>query len=346
MAEPELAELTAAEVYRQRPLTLMQRLRRLLHRYPQISPLAVLVITTVVFGLVSDRFLLPSNLSLILQQVAVIGALAVGQTLVILTAGIDLSVGALMVFVSMAMGALAGEAGLPSPVAFLGGALVGIAAGLANGALVAYIRLPPFITTLGTLSVFTALALLMSHGRSIQGENLGSFLTWTSNAFAIGPFQFTTGVALMLSMYLVMAFVLNNTAWGRRVYAVGSDETAARLTGVRTKRVLLSVYVVAGFLVVLSAWILIGRNNAATTSTAVDVNLDSITAVVIGGTSLFGGRGRLSGTLLGAVTVGVFRNGLSLARLDVLYQTLAVGLLILGAVALDQWIRGDSRESR
>lgn len=332
-------DLTAAEVFRRRPLTPMQRLQRLLHKHPEISPLAVLLLAAIAFQLANDRFLLPSNLSLILQQVSIIGSLAVGQTLVILTAGIDLSVGALMIFVSMVMGTLAGNVGLPGPVALLVGIGVGMTAGLVNGVLVARVQLPPFITTLGTLSIFTALALLMSHGTSIQGDNLGALLTWTAIAFPVGPFQLTVGVVLMIAMYVVVGGVLGNTAWGRHVYAVGSDEPAARLAGVRTERVLLSVYVVAGLLVALSAWVLIGRNNAATTSAAVDANLDSVTAVVIGGTSLFGGRGRLLGTFVGALTVGVFRNGLSLARVDVLYQTLSIGILIIAAVALDQWIR-------
>lgn len=332
-------EMSAAEAFRQRPLTPLQRVQRVLHKHPEISPLVVLLVAAIAFQGANDRFMLPSNLSLILQQVAIVGSLAVGQTLVILTAGIDLSVGALMIFVSMVMGSLAGNAGLPGPLAFLIGVLVGVAAGLVNGILVAKVKLPPFITTLGTLSVYTALALLMSHGTSIQGQHLGSFLTFTAKSFPVGPFQLTVGVVLMIVMYLALGAVLANTAWGRHVYAVGSEEPAARLAGVRTDRVLLSVYVVTGLLVALSAWVLIGRNNAATTSAAVDANLDSITAVVIGGTSLFGGRGRMLGTFIGAVTVGVFRNGLSLARVDVLYQTLAIGLLIVAAVALDQWIR-------
>ncbi|MCV2393253.1 ABC transporter permease [Actinotalea sp. M2MS4P-6] len=334
-----LGELTAAERFRSRPLTRLQRIQRLLHKHPEISPLVVLVIASFAFQLASDRFLTASNMSLILQQVSIIGALAVGQTLVILTAGIDLSVGALMIFVSMVMGSLAGNVGLPGALALLVGFAIGMLAGLINGVLVAVVRLPPFITTLGTLSVFTALALLMSHGTSIQGDDLGSVLTFTSVPVAIGPFQLTVGVILMIAMYLALGYCLNWTSWGRHVYAVGSDEDASRLAGVRTRRVLLSVYVAAGLLVALSAWVLIGRNNAATTSAAVDANLDSITAVVIGGTSLFGGRGRLTGTFIGALTVGVFRNGLSLARVDVLYQTLAIGILIIAAVALDQWIR-------
>jgi fructose transport system permease protein len=332
-------ELTAAEAFKKRPLTPLQRVQRLLHRHPEISPLIILLVAMVVFTFMNDRFLLPSNLSLILQQVAIVGALAVGQTLIILTAGIDLSVGALMIFISMVMGSLAGDAGLPGWLALVIGLTVGALAGLLNGTLIAQIGLPPFIATLGTLSVFTALALLMTNGQSIQGDALGPLLTWTAVSFAIGPFQLTVGVVLVILMYLVMGFALSQTAWGRHVYAIGSDPIGARLSGIRTKRVFLSVYIVAGVLVAISAWVLIGRNNAATTSAAVDANLDSITAVVIGGTSLFGGRGRLLGTFLGALTVGVFRNGLSLARVDVLYQTLAIGLLILAAVALDQWIR-------
>lgn len=333
------SELSAAEAFKTRPLTPLQRVHRTLHAHPEISPLIVVVLSLLVFQLANDRFLTPGNLSLILQQVAVVGSLAIAQTLVILTGGIDLSVGALMIFVSMVMGSLVGLAGLPGPLALAIGILAGVLAGLVNGSLVALLRLPPFITTLGTLSIFIALALLMSNGVAIQGEKLGDFLTWTSTAFSVGPFNLTTGVMLMVLMYLGMSFVLRQTAWGRHVYAVGSDPVAARLAGINTRRVLIGVYAVAGFLISLSAWILIGRNDAATTSAAVDVNLDSITAVVIGGTSLFGGRGALFGTFLGAITVAVFRNGLSLARVDVLYQTLAIGILILVAVTLDQWIR-------
>jgi fructose transport system permease protein len=339
-------EMTAAEAFKQRPLTPLQRVQKLLHRHPEISPLLILLIAVIVFTVMNDRFLLPSNLSLILQQVAVVGALAVGQTLVILTAGIDLSVGALMIFISIVMGTLAGNAGVPGPVALLIGLVVGGMAGLLNGVLVAHVGLPPFIATLGTLSIFAALALLMSGGQSVQGEALGPFLTLTAASFPIGPFQLTVGVVLVIVMYLVVGYALAKTAWGKHLFAVGSDPVGARLSGVRTKRVLISVYVLSGVLVAVSAWVLIGRNNAATTNAAVDVNLDSITAVVIGGTSLFGGRGRLLGTFLGALTVGVFRNGLALARVDVLYQTLAIGILILAAVALDQWIRRAGTSAR
>ena len=149
----------------------------------------------------------------------------------------------------------------------------------------------------------------------------------------------TTGVLLVLLMYAVVAFALSQTKWGRYVYAVGNDASAARLAGIQIRRLLISVYSVAGLICALSAWVLIGRVGAATPTAAVDANLDSITAVVIGGTSLFGGRGCLLGTFLGAAIVGTFRDGLALARLDVLYQTLAIGVLIIASVSLDQWIR-------
>jgi fructose transport system permease protein len=339
MSAEKLEATSAAETFRRRPVTPMQRVQRTFHRHPEISPFIVLLVALVGFALANPRFLQPSNLSLILQQVAIIGFLAIGQTLVILTAGIDLSVGAIMILVTMVVGELAANVGLPGWLALLIGLVVGTGAGFLNGVLVASVRLPPFIVTLGILNIFTALALLMSGGRSIPGAKLGPFLNWTNVSFPLGPFKVTTGVLLVLIMYALVAFVLSQTKWGRYVYAVGDDASAARLAGIQVRQVLISVYSVAGFIFALSAWVLIGRVGAATPTAAVDANLDSITAVVIGGTSLFGGRGGLLGTFLGAVIVGVFRNGLALARLDVLYQTLAIGLLIIASVSLDQWIR-------
>lgn len=237
------------------------------------------------------------------------------------------------------MGKLAAEQGLPGPLALLLGLALGTAAGLLNGLLVTRVGLPPFIVTLGTLSIFTALALLYSGGQTIDGAQMGDFLTWTGNTIPIGPFRITYGVLIVLLLYVVVGFALSQTSWGRHVYATGDDAEAARLAGIRVSRVLLSVYTVAGLIYGITAWVLIGRIGGASPNAGVDANLDSITAVVIGGTSLFGGRGVLVGTLLGALTVGVFRNGLALAGVDVLYQTLVVGILVIVAVSIDQWIR-------
>ncbi|SDQ64072.1 ABC transporter permease [Quadrisphaera sp. DSM 44207] len=330
---------TAAETFEQRRRSPLQRVQHVLHRRPELSPALVLLAAVVVFGLVNERFLQPQNLSLVLQQVAVVAALAVGQTLIILTAGIDLSVGAIMILSTVVVGHVVSERGFPGWLALLVGLLVGTAAGFLNGMLVTRINLPPFIVTLGTLNIFTALSLLISGGLSIDGDVLGPLLTFTGQTFPIGPFRVTTGVLLVLALYLVVGFALRQTAWGRHVYAVGDDADASRLAGIRVNRVLLSVYTVAGLIFALTTWVLIGRIGGASPNAGVEANLDSITAVVIGGTSLFGGRGSLIGTLLGAITVGVFRNGLALAGVDVLYQTLVVGVLVIAAVSIDQWIR-------
>ena len=166
-----------------------------------------------------------------------------------------------------------------------------------------------------------------------------SLLLWTGKSISLGDTRITYGSILMLVLFAVFAWVLKNTAWGRHVYAVGDDAEAARLAGVRKDRVLLSVYVVAGLICAVAAWMLIGRIASASPQAGGSANLDSITAVVIGGTSLFGGRGLVVGTLFGALIVGVLRNGLTLAGVDVLWQDFAVGILIIAAVAIDQWIR-------
>jgi fructose transport system permease protein len=319
--------------------TPLSRIRNVLHRYPAVSPAIVLVLSVIVFGLLNERFLNPANLSLITQQVAVVGTLAIAQTLIILTAGIDLSVGAVMVLSSMVTAQFTVQAGVSPVVGLILGLAVALAAGALNGFLVTKFRLPPFIVTLGTLNIFVALTLLYTSGATIRGADMPDLLTWTGTTFNIAGVNFTTGVLMMLVLYIVIAFILQKTAWGRHVYAVGDDKEAARLAGISVNRVLMSVYLAAGSILAIGAWIQIGRSNAASPNAGVDLNLDSITAVVIGGTSLFGGRGTVWGTLLGALIVGVFRNGLSLAGLDVLWQTFAVGVLIVVAVSVDQWIR-------
>lgn len=319
--------------------SLLTRVQHLLHAQATIGPAVVLLVAVVVFALLSDRFLTPGNISLILQQVAVVGTLAVGQTIVILTAGIDLSCGAVMVLTSIVMAKVSSETGLPGFPALLLGFAVGTLCGLLNGVLVTRLKLPPFIVTLGTLNVFFALNLWYSHSATIRGTEMPSLLLWTGQTFTIGGTRITYGSIMMVVLVAAMAFVLKNTAWGRHVYATGDDSEAARLSGIRTTRVLLSVYAAAGLIYAMAAWTLIGRIASASPQAGQTDNLDSITAVVIGGTSLFGGRGAVVGSLIGALIVGVFRNGLALAGVDVLWQTMAVGVLIIVAVSLDQWIR-------
>jgi fructose transport system permease protein len=336
---PQGAGTTNATVGSERPSGLASRLHDILHSNATLGPLFVLLLAVVIFSINADRFLQPGNLSLIVQQVMVVGTLGIAQTLVILTAGIDLSVGAIMVLSSIVMAKLATDQGLPGVLALVLGFGVGTACGLINGLLVTRLKLPPFIVTLGTLNVFFALNLFYSKSETVRGADMPSLLLWTGKTVNVGDTQITYGSLLMLVLFGVFAWVLRQTAWGRHVYAVGDDAEAARLAGVRTNRVLLSVYVVAGLICAVAAWMLIGRIASASPQAGGTANLDSITAVVIGGTSLFGGRGLVIGTLFGALIVGVLRNGLTLSGVDVLWQDFAVGVLIIAAVAIDQWIR-------
>lgn len=314
-----------------------------LHGNPTIIPMLVLIIGVAVFSIVvGDRFFHPFNLSLVLQQVTIIGTVALAQTLIILTAGIDLSVGAIVVLSSIAMGRLALDLEIPPEWALFLGIGVGTLCGALNGFFVTLIRLPPFIVTLGTWSVFNALIQLWSGGQTIRQQEIEAeapILQWTGDAIQMGAAQLTIGSLLMLLLAAFLWYMLNRTAFGRHIYAVGDDADAARLAGIRTTRVLFAVYLIAGAICGFAGWLLIGRIGAVSPLGGAMTNLDSITAVVIGGTSLFGGRGSIIGTLIGALIVGLFRNGLALAGLDVLWQEFTIGLLIIFAVSFDQWLR-------
>jgi fructose transport system permease protein len=319
--------------------SLRRRIRTTLHAHPVLGPAAVLLISIAVFAVLNDRFLQPQNISLVLQQTAVVGMLALGQTLIILTAGIDLSVGAIMVFSSIVMAKLSAEAGLPGPVALLAGFATGLACGVVNGLLVTRLKLPPFIVTLGTLNVFFALNLWLSGSATIRGSDMSPLLLFMGETVPFLGTRVTVGTIVLLVTCAGLAYALKQTSWGRHVYAVGDDPEAARLSGIRVKRLLLSVYATAGAVYALAAWVLIGRTAAASPQAGLDDNLNSITAVVLGGTSLFGGRGAIVGSLVGALIVGVFYNGLSLAGVDALWRNFAIGILVIAAVSIDQWIR-------
>ena len=323
--------------------TSLRRLQHFLHAHPTAIPAIVLVLAIILFSFIAgSKFLHPFNFSLVLQQVTIIGIVGVAQTLIVLTAGIDLSVGAMMVLSSVVMGKFAIMVGLPVPLAFASGLVTGTLCGLINGLLVTKLRLPPFIVTLGTWSIFFALNLWYSGSESIRSQDLAAqapFLQFTGTAFAIGMARVTIGSLLMLGLVALFWYILNWTSFGRHVYAIGDDPEAAKLAGIRTDKLLLSVYGIAGLICGIAGWALIGRIGSVSPQSGYTANLDSITAVVIGGTSLFGGRGSIIGTLIGALIVGVFRNGLALSGVDVLWQEFAVGFLIIVAVALDQWLR-------
>ncbi len=302
-----------------------------------LGPFIALLVACGFFATQSDRFLTGQNFSLILQQVMVVGVLAIGQTLIILTAGIDLSCGMLMALSSIVMTKFAVEMGINPYLAILCGLLVGVGFGWLNGALITFIRLPPFIVTLGTLNIAFAITQIYSESQTVVG--LPDPLLFLGNTFRIGDTAVTYGTVLMLVMYFVAWIVLRETASGRHLYAVGNNPEAARLMGISTRRVLLTVYSLAGLVYGIAALLLVARTGVGDPQAGQTDNLDAITAVVLGGTSLFGGRGIILGSLVGALIVGVFRNGLTLMGVASVYQILITGILVILAVSTDQLSR-------
>jgi fructose transport system permease protein len=324
--------------------SLLRKIQHFLHSTPSAVPLIVLIALIIVFGVsIGGRFFSAYTLTLILQQIAVYGILGAAQTLVILTAGIDLSIGVVMVISAVIMGNCALTYGIPTVLSIIIGLIAGGICGLLNGFLVAKLKLPPFIVTLGTWYIVMATNFIYSANETLRDadvEAMAPFLQFFGESFKVGKAVFTLGVVFMVVLVFVLWYALNHTAWGRHLYAVGDDPEAAKLSGIRTDRVLLGTYTLAGVIAGLAAWVSIGRNGSISPSSAVtDYNLQAITATVIGGISLFGGRGSILGTLIGAMIVGVLSMGLNMLGADPQWKVLFTGVLIIGAVAVDQWIR-------
>jgi len=330
--EKQLDNSDASVAAFERRHTPIERVQHFLHGNPAAVPLIVLVISASIFYFIlGSKFFFA--MPLILQQVAITGIVGAAQTLVILTAGIDLSVGAIMVLSSVVMGQFTFRYGIPAPISILAGFGAGALCGWINGALIAYVRLPPFIVTLGTWQIFLATNFLYSANETIRSQDI---------AQQAPALQLISGNAIIVVMFLlvfVLWYVLNQTAWGRYVYALGDDPDAAELSGVRTKRMLVQVYVLSGLICALAGWVLIGRLGSVSPTSGQFANIESITAVVIGGISLFGGRGSILGMIFGALIVGVFQLGLRMIGTDPQWTYLLIGVLIIAAVATDQWIR-------
>ena len=303
---------------------------------PTFGPLIVLLGFGLFFSIATSTFLATGNLSIVLQQSVIIGTLAIGQTIIILTAGIDLAVGGITVMGTIVAGSLvnAGYGGLAALLITFG---IATGVGAMAGLLVSRVRLPPFIVTLGLLGIVTAATRLISRGGAFPVNN--DLMSWTGNAIQFADASTTYGVLLMFALYALVWCLLTQTAWGRHVYAIGNNAEAARLVGIPVQNTLLSVYSFAGLLYGIGAWFALGRIPNADPNALQTANLDSITAVVIGGTSLFGGRGNLIGSLVGTIIVTVLRNGLTLMAIDPLWQDLVTGVLVITAVALDQFSR-------
>ena len=301
------------------------------------GPALALLLACAFFASQTDRFFTSQNFSLILQQIVVVGVIAIGQTLVVLTAGIDLSCGMVMALGSIVMARAAVDHGMGSTEAVACGLLATMAFGFLNGALITLVRLPPFIVTLGTLNIAFAITQIYSGSQTISG--LPDGLVVLGETFRVGGTAVTYGTVVMLGLYVLAWLALRETAPGRHVYAIGNNAEAARLMGVPTRRLVLAVYTFAGLTYGIAALLAVARTGVGDPQAGQTDNLESITAVVLGGTSLFGGRGVILGTLVGALIVGVFRNGLTLMGVASVYQILITGILVILAVATDQLSR-------
>ncbi len=325
--------------------TLLEKVQHWLHQTPAAVPLIVLIASVALFGIIlGSKFFSPFALTLILQQVQIVGFLAAAQSLIILTAGIDLSVGAIAVFCSVVMGQFTFRYGLPPAVAITCGLAAGTLIGAANGWLVSRVKLPPFIVTLGTWQIVLAANYIYSANETIRSQDIEAqapLLQIFGYKLKYGGASFTLGVVFMCVLVVGLAYALKHTAWGRHVYAVGDDPEAAELAGVNVNRTLMSVYALAGLICAIGGWIMIGRFGSVSpaASTGQLGNIQAITAVVIGGISLFGGRGSILGAFFGALIVGVFELGLRMYGADPQWTYLLIGVLIIAAVTVDQWIR-------
>ena len=309
-------------------------------RTPAAGSTIALIVAVVVFSLSTSTFLELDNLSLVVEQSLVVGTMALGQTLIILTAGIDLANAANTVLATLLMAKLV-VGGAPAWLSLVVGIGAATLIGGLTGALVTRVKLPPFIVTLGLLTILTAVSRIYT-GESVPVTD--PLLSWLgTRRYLFGGIEVTYGMTVALVMYLVLWYALTRTGWGKHVYAVGNEPEAARLSGINVRRTILGVYLIAGLIYGIAAWQALGRVPNADPNAYQTANLDSITAVVLGGTSLFGGRGSVLGTLVGALIVTVLRSGLTQAGIDDLYQNVATGVLVIGAVALDRFTRGRQR---
>ncbi|MGD7664773.1 ABC transporter permease subunit [Brevibacillus laterosporus] len=295
-----------------------------------MGPLLGLFLLVIILSIVSSDFLTVSNIFNVLRQVSINALIAFGMTFVILTGGIDLSVGSTLALSSALSAGLMASGGDPF-LAIVVGLLAGLVMGAFNGILVAKGNVAPFIATLATMTVFRGLTLVYTEGKPITG--LPDSFGLVGKSFFL---QIPMPVIWMLLSFVALYFILKHTTFGRHVYALGSNEEATRLSGISTTKVKIWVYSISGLFASLAGIILTSRLNSAQPTAGTSYELDAIAAVVLGGTSLSGGKGWLVGTLIGAMIIGVLNNGLNLLNVSSFYQLVAKGAVILIAVLLDR----------
>ncbi|MCC4722316.1 ABC transporter permease [Salinicoccus sp. RF5] len=295
-------------------------------------PLVGLTLLVIVITIMNQQFLSPDNLLNLLRQVSINGLIAFGMTFVILTGGIDLSVGSILAF-SSAMTALLITSGIDPVFAMLLGCVVGLLAGAVNGLLVTVGGMAPFIATLATMTIYRGATLVVTDGRPITG--LGDSLLF--QMFGKGYFfGIPVPAVTMIVIFIILYIVLNKTIFGRRTYAIGGNETAAALSGIKVNRTKIMIYALSGLMSAIAGIILASRLDSAQPTAGETYELDAIAAVVLGGTSLMGGKGRIVGTLIGVLIIGVLNNGLNLIGVSSFYQQIIKGLVIVIAVLIDR----------
>jgi len=303
----------------------------------QFGTLSGLIALSIVLWILTPHFMTVSNLLNVAQQTTLVAIIAVGMTFVIITGGIDLSVGSALAFSGVAMATLL-QKGVPLGIALLAGLGAGLLCGLLNGLLITVGRLPPFIATLGMMSVARGAALVFTGGRPVSG------FSDTFRQIAVGEiFHIPAPVIIMVAVYLIAHFVLTKTKLGRYTYAIGGNEEATILSGVNVRLYKTMVYGLCGMLSGLAAIILTARLNSAQPIAGMMYELDAIAATVIGGTSLTGGEGTIFGTLIGALIIGVLRNGLNLLDISSFVQQIVIGAVIIVAVLLDMALKASKR---
>ncbi|KRK74251.1 ABC transporter permease subunit [Lacticaseibacillus nasuensis] len=300
----------------------------------KLGPLVALILLVILVTILSPGFLSPTNLLNLLRQVSINAVIAFGMTFVILTGGIDLSVGSILAL-SGAVTASMITSGIPSPLALLIGLALGAIFGLINGLLVAYGKAAAFIATLATMTIYRGATYVFTDGNPITGAKMNnSFLfQYVGRGYLFGiPFP----IIIMLVAYVILFVLLHKTAFGRKTYALGGNETAAYIAGVKTKLVTVIIFTINGLMAAAAGLIQTSRLSSAQPDAGTGYEMDAIAAVVLGGTSLAGGKGRMFGTLIGALIIGTLNNGMNLLGISSFWQQIVKGIVILIAVLLDR----------
>lgn len=299
------------------------------HSLNKLKTLLGLIVLVILLSILSPRFLSVSNLTNVLRQTSINAIIASGLTFVILTGGIDLSVGSIFAFASaITAGMLVNK--VPAGLAIIMGLIIGAIAGAINGLFITRGNIPPFIATLATMTIFRGATLVYTNGEPITG--LGEGIYWIGNKY-VGIFPIP--VIITIVVFLISYYVLAQLKMGRYVFAIGGNEEASRLSGINTRTIKTSVYAISGMLAALSGIIITSRLNSAQPTAGSGAELDAIAAVVLGGTSLSGGQGGISGTIVGALIIGVLNNGLNLLNVSPFYQQIVKGVVIMIAILLD-----------